>query len=208
MSDNIEQRSGFMRYDNKRDISICNVRNVRFTPIVEDSEKGKKLIVHAYPILFNIPTIIRDENGEYEEIVYPSAFENYSFRGVKFLGGHDINSILGVVGIGGTEAGTDNTGVFLKSDLGYPNTQEARDWFNKIEKGLVDGMSWGFRTFDAIINGRREIRNKVELFEFSVTAFPAYYEASIVAARSTNEPKLEPKKLTFAEALKQIKEIK
>lgn len=210
MNENIEQRNGFVRYDKNRDITICNIRNVKFTPSVEDSEKGKKLIIKAYPILFNTPTMIRDEDGVYEEIIYPSAFNGVDFRGVKLLMGHDPNAVLGVVGIGETEAGADNIGIFLKSDLAYPNTQEARDAYNKIEKGLVDGMSWGFRTSDPIKNGRREVRSKIELFEFSITAFPAYYLASVVAARSeVSKVEMEKPKFTLADALNELKrEIK
>lgn len=165
-------------------------------------ESGKKLIVRGYAILFNNPTKIRDTLGEYEEVILPSALDKTDLTDVYLLGGHNPDNLLGRAGKN-LRLEADKTGLFFECEL--PNTQLARDYYNLTESGILDGTSFGFTTRDEVnFKGKREVRQIDRLFEITLTPFPAYSEASVVAVRSKQE---EPKKLTIAEALKQIKEI-
>ena len=81
----------------------------------------------------------------------------------------------------------DETGLFFEADL--PNTQYARDIYNLVETGLVDGMSFGFTCSDEVnpSTGFRTITHIDELFEITITPFPAYKEASVIAQRQRFE---------------------
>jgi phage prohead protease, HK97 family len=89
----------------------------------------------------------------------------------------------------------DETGLFFEAEL--PNTQHARDIYNLTESGLLDGMSFGFRTKDSVDESTmtRTITHIDELLEITITPFPAYKEASVIAQssrkRENNIKKLE-----------------
>jgi HK97 family phage prohead protease len=158
-------------------------RSVKFETRAETTENGKKLILRGYPILFNTETTIFDwEYGEVKEVVLPTALNETRMDDVYMLLGHDINPTM-VLGRAGKNMRLeiDETGLFVELEL--PNTQTARDIYNLIEAGIVDGMSFGFRCEDGV-NPETKIRTIThisELYEVSITPFPAYKEACIIA---------------------------
>lgn len=91
-----------------------------------------------------------------------------------------MNRVLGRAGKN-LRVEVDDTGVFMECVM--PNTQEARDIYNLIEAGIVDGMSFWLRTHDQVNPEtlKRTVTEIEELPEITITAFPAYKETVVIA---------------------------
>lgn len=155
------------------------------TRVEEKQEGGKKLVLRGYPILFNTDTTIYDYwYGEIRETILPTALEGTDLSNVYLITGHNIepDKVLGRNGVN-MRMEVDDTGLFFECEL--PNTQHARDIYNLIESGLVDGMSFGFRCSDEVNQETmtRTITHIDELFEITITPFPAYKEASVIVQK-------------------------
>ena len=159
-------------------------RSVKFEARVEQKdENGKKLVLRGYPIVFNTETTIYDGwYGEIRETILPNALEGTDLTNVYLITGHNIepDKVLGRSGVN-MKVEVDETGLYFECEL--PNTQLARDMYNLVESGIVDGMSFGFRCGDEVNTETmtRTITHIDELFEVSITPFPAYKEASVIA---------------------------
>lgn len=162
------------RLDNYRSVDIkAEVRAVEGDP--------KKMILRGYPILFNTPTKIRSWFDEWEETIAPHALDNTDLSDVYLMVGHNPDNVLGRAGKN-VRLEVDETGLFFECEL--PNTQYARDWYNLVEDGIVDGMSFGFNSESdtwSPDNVQRTINKITKLWEITITPFPAYGEASVVA---------------------------
>lgn len=157
----------------------------------EENEKGK-MVLRGYPILFNEPTTIRTIFGdEITETILPTALDRTDLSNVYLLVGHNPDNLVGRSGIN-MRLEKDETGLFFECEL--PNTQYARDYYNLIEQGIVDGMSFGFRSGDQINyeTMTRTITDIAELYEITITPFPAYKLASVVAKRNAVEDINQP----------------
>lgn len=159
------------------------------TRVDEKQEGGKKLVLRGYPILFNTETEIHDFwYGKIRETIMPTALEGTELTDVYLVGGHNVepDKVLARNGVN-MRMEIDETGLFFEADL--PNTQYARDIYNLVEAGLVDGMSFGFTCSDEVnpSTGLRTITHIDELFEITITPFPAYKEASVIAQRQRSE---------------------
>lgn len=158
-------------------------RSVKFeTRVEEKQEGGKKLVLRGYPILFNTDTTIHDWwYGEIRETILPTALDGTDLTNVYLVGGHNIepDKVLGRANVN-MRLEVDDTGLFFEAEL--PNTQYARDIYNLVESGLVDGMSFGFRCSDQVNEETktRTITHIDELLEITITPFPAYKEASVI----------------------------
>ncbi len=159
-------------------------RSIKFEARVEQKdENGKKLVLRGYPIVFNTETKIFDFwNGEIRETILPTALEGTDLTNVYLITGHNIepDKVLGRNGKN-MRVEVDETGLFFECEL--PNTQHARDIYNLVESGIVDGMSFGFTCSDEVNpeTKMRTITHIDELFEITITPFPAYKEASVIA---------------------------
>lgn len=165
-------------------------RSVRLeTRVNEKQEGGKKLVLRGYPILFNTETEIHDFwYGKIRETILPTALEGTDLTNVYLVGGHNVepDKVLARNGVN-MRMEVDGTGLFFEAEL--PNTQYARDIYNLVEAGLVDGMSFGFTCADDVNpeTGKRTITHIDQLFEVTITPFPAYQEASVIAQRQKAE---------------------
>lgn len=157
-------------------------REVDFKTESREAESGRKeLLIRGYPILFNTPTKVWDYwYGEVEEVILPQAMNGVDLSNVFLLYGHDMNRVLGRAGKN-LRIEVDETGVFMECVM--PNTQEARDIYNLIEAGIVDGMSFWLRTHDQVNPATltRTVTKIEELPEVTITAFPAYKETVVIA---------------------------
>ena len=184
-------------------------RSIKFeTRVEEKQEGGKKLVLRGYPILFNTETSIYDYwYGEVRETILPTALEGTDLTNVYLVGGHEItpDKVLGRNNIN-MRMEVDETGLFLECEL--PNTQYARDIYNLIEAGIIDGMSFGFTCSDEINESTktRTITHIDELFEVTITPFPAYKEASVIVQKQRQATEDEEKEKAEAEAKKQEEE--
>lgn len=183
---------------------IESYRTVDIKAEVRTEESGKKMILRGYPILFNTPTIISSWwRGEYEETIAPAALDKTDLRNVYLMVGHNPDNVLGREGIN-MRLERDETGLFFECEL--PNTQYARDWYNLVEIGIVDGMSFGFNCEGdtwteetETEKAKRQINNITKLWEITITPFPAYGEASVITKTENNRSTAEGEKTEAAE---------
>lgn len=186
-------------------------RSIKFeTRVDEKQEGGKKLVLRGYPILFNTETKIYDFwAGEIRETILPTALNGTDLTDVYLITGHNIepDKVLGRNGVN-MRMEVDETGLFFECEL--PNTQLARDIYNLVESGLVDGMSFGFYCSDEINEETktRTITHIDELFEITITPFPAYKEASVIVQKQRQATEDEEKEKAEAEAKQQEEEEK
>lgn len=182
-------------------------RSIKFeTRVEEKQEGGKKLVLRGYPILFNTETSIYDYwYGEVRETILPTALEGTDLTNVYLVGGHEItpDKVLGRNSVN-MRLEVDETGLFFECEL--PNTQYARDIYNLIESGLVDGMSFGFVCSDQVNPETltRTITHIDELYEITITPFPAYKEASVIVQKE----RLEKEKQDELDKEKELEEQK
>lgn len=171
------------------------------TRVEDKQENGKKLVLRGYPILFNTEAEIWDWwYGKITEIILPTALDNTDLSSVFLLGGHNPDNLLGKTGVN-MRVEIDDVGLFFECEL--PNTQIARDIYNLVEIGILDGMSFGFRCSDEVNpeTKKRTITQIDELYEITITPFPAYKEASVVAMTAEAQKKQSQE---IDEALKEL----
>lgn len=183
-------------------------RAVNLEKIVKEEENGvKKLVLRGYPILFNVETTVYDFwYGEIKEVILPTALDGVDLSNVVLLRSHDPDKILGKNGLN-MRLEVDETGLFFECEL--LDTQIARDTYTEIDAGLLDGMSFGCYFSDEINREtkKRTVTHLDELIEITITAFPAYKEASVVTSKA-NEAEAEAEDdAEAAEREKFIKEL-
>ena len=128
--------------------------------------------------------------GGFVEQISPGAFtqtlESGTGKDARALWNHDSSQILGRVSAGTLKLDQDDTG--LRFEIQLPNTTTGRDASELLQRGDVQGASFGFRVIEDDWGETesgfplRELRN-VALSEISLVAFPAYPETE-VALRS------------------------
>ena len=179
-----------MEQVNKRsEYRTCKIE----TRVDEKQEGGKKLVLRGYPILFNTEAEIYDFwYGKVRETILPTALNGTDLTNVYLVLGHQIDP-LNVLGRNNVNMRmeVDKTGLFLECEL--PNTQPSRDAYNLIESGIIDGMSFGFTCSDEVNEATktRTITHIDELFEVSITPFPAYKEASVIVQKQRTKEEQE-----------------
>lgn len=144
---------------------------------------------------------MRDWWGDtFVEAIDKEAFkDSIASRNVVGLWSHDTSQVLG-----NTKSGTlrlENTETELRFELDIPNTTVGNDAWELIQRGDVDGVSFGMRvTKDKWTSEKREDKRiykrmilNAELYEISPVAFPAY-PANEVAARSLEDFKASEKR--------------
>lgn len=170
-------------------------RTVKFEARTE-AVKGKsdKMFLRGYPIVFNAETdgVYDWEYGQIREVISPTALNETDLSNVYLITGHNIepDKVLGRNGVN-MRMEVDETGLFFECEL--PDTQHARDIYKLVESGIIDGMSFGFTTSDEVDpkTKTRTINKIDELFEITITPFPAYKEASVIAKENRNNEVVE-----------------
>lgn len=166
-------------------------RSVQFrTETKVDGEKTKR-IIRGYAVLFNVEATVYDYwFGEIKETILPKALDGVSLENLYLIRDHNTDRVLGKNGVN-MRVEVDDTGLFFECEL--PDTQIGRDTYTEIETGLIDGMSFG-AYFSDPVNSETKTRTVThfdELFEISITPFPAYKEASVVAKESGQDAEQE-----------------
>jgi hypothetical protein len=160
-----------------------------------EGEDGKRTITGA--IKYNTESqVMRDFWGdEFVEVIDKEAFkDSLATRNVVALWSHDTSQVLG-----NTKSGTlrlTNMENELRFELDIPNTSAGNDAWELIQRGDVDGVSFGMRVVDGGAKWTSEKRDgkriykrtilNAELFEISPVAFPAY-PANEVSVRGLEE---------------------
>lgn len=149
---------------------------------------GGTKVARGYAALFDTETMI---GGWFRERIAPGAFtETLRTADVRALIDHDTGRVIGRSGAGTLRLVEDDKGLSVEIDL--PDTTEGRDLAVLLERGDISGMSFGFSVpvngdSWSIVDGV-DVRtiNKVELYEVSAVAFPAYADTEI-ALRSRDK---------------------
>lgn len=174
------------------------MKEIRALPVTlevraTEGDEGKRTITGAIKYSSDSAEM-RDYWGDtFVETIDKEAFkDSITSRNVVGLWSHDTSQILG-----NTKSGTlrlTNTDTELRFELDIPNTTVGNDAWELIQRGDVDGVSFGMRvTKDKWTSEKGEDSRiykrlilDAELYEISPVAFPAY-PANEVAARSLEE---------------------
>lgn len=151
----------------------------------EKSEDGSIGTVSGYAAVFNE---LSEELGvffKFREKIAPGAFANSISGDVRAFWSHNPDFVLGRTKNETLSLNEDGKG--LRFSLKLPDTQAGRDALTLIRNRTVTGMSFGFFIEeDAWKRGSKTeapIRTllKVNLFEVSPVAFPAYPQTEVQA---------------------------
>lgn len=163
-------------------------RELRYLPAKElrvaTGADGSKTIT-GYAAVFSSPSV---DFGGWTEMVAPVAF-NRTLEGkpdVLCLYSHDNSAVLGRTKSGTLNLEVDSIG--LKFSCSLPDTTTGRDVGALINRGDVDGCSFGFVCQNAVWTEMEDgsaLRTllDVTLYEITITAEPAY-PSTTVALRS------------------------
>lgn len=127
----------------------------------------------------------------FREKIQPGAFSEAiktAQRGIDFLAEHNRQLILASTRNGSLDLREDGQGLFMSATI--TPTSWGKDYYQLINDGILQNMSFGFRTlkdsWSSISPGLYERTiESLELFEVSVVRDPAYSQSTI-AARGIN----------------------
>ena len=142
-------------------------------------DAGEQRTATGYAVLFNNET---DIGGYWREKFAPGAFtQSLSERDVVALLGHMRDRPVGRMSRGTLVLAEDAKGLGFTNDL--PDTSDGRDLAVQIERGDIEGMSFGFRTlkeeWDETVEPPLRTVIQAEIYEITYTAFPAYPDTSV-----------------------------
>ncbi len=177
-------------------------RAITSPPELRASDAGK--VAAGYAALFNAKT---DIGGYFMESIAPGAFtETIKTSDVRALIDHDTGRVIGRSSASTLRLKEDDKGLSVEIDL--PDTSDGRDLAVQLDRGDISGMSFGFRvTHDEWDeSGKVPVRtiHKVDLFEVSAVAFPAYDDTTI-ALRSLDDARKELKRKNFSAAAHRLR---
>lgn len=173
-----------------------------------ETENG---VIEGVPIVFNSQTLIRDYDGEFYEIIEPTALDNCNLRDVLLFVNHDTDKIAlarSKNGKGTMSFEVKEDGLHFRAKLDIENNSEARSLYSAIQRGDMDGMSFMFRVKkdewrDIESDTPKRIIKEISIVhEISVVNFPAYADTQVSAR---NEAEAES---ILAEARKRFEERK
>lgn len=149
-------------------------------------EEGDTLRLEGYAAMFGSWS---EDLGGFREMVEPGAFAQSlaEQRDVVALQNHDPNYVLGRTLSGTLSLAEDMRG--LRASIVLPPTGYARDLHALVQRGDVQGMSFGFVVnkggdqWNTEEGQRRRRLRSVRLFDVSVVTNPAYRD-TVVAARA------------------------
>lgn len=172
------------RINETKEVRRINVDKLEVRTI----EGTENRVVGGYVNKFNQQSsLMRDRWGdEFVEVISESAFnKTLETKSQKALWNHNTDLVLGSVSAGTLNLFVD--GIGLRCEITLPNTTWGNDAYESIQRGDVDGMSFGFRCVEDMWSKTqyedREIYKRtileVELFEVSPCVFPAYPDSQI-----------------------------
>jgi len=143
-----------------------------------------KMNISGYAVRYDQPS--RPIMGEFVEYIDKRAFDGVDLSETFLLYNHNSDYVMG-----NTRSGTltlENTDKGLYFSASLPNTERARETFELVKRGDVNGMSFGFTVTRDEWNMKSEpiqrtVKQIGELLEVSVVPFPAY-ESTSVSARA------------------------
>ena len=172
------------------------IRQISTLNIEIRANEGEKRTIGGYAVKYNTPTLITDRWGDQflEEIAVGAFDDALKEKKQKALWNHDSSKPLGSCKAGTLRFNSDSTG--LNYDIDIPNNSWGNDVYESVQRGDVDGSSFGFICLDNIWSkvqrdGKEILKRtimKADLFEVSPCTFPAY-ESSEISCRSFEKAK-------------------
>ena len=176
-------------------------------------DRGPQSEIGGYAALFNTPATIADQ---FVEIIDEGAFDDTIGDDVRVLFNHDPNMLLGRTKSGTASIAVDADG--LRYTVTPPATQVGRDVLELVQRGDVDGSSFGFRVLEdrwtpGATAGDLPVRHvsRVALLDVSPVTVPAYsettaevrdqaaaVEAGVKAAQAATVAALAARRLAYA----------
>lgn len=150
--------------------------------IREEKKPGSVGSISGYAAVFNS---LSEDLGRFREKIALGAFADSLNTDVRALWSHSPDKILGRESNKTLTLSEDALGLRFSLDL--PDTQLGRDTLTSIQRRDITGMSFGFTVKEDAWtrgkNGDPHIRTllKVNLFEISPVAFPAYPSTQVSA---------------------------
>lgn len=179
-----EEKKSPLVAQNKRKVNFGN-ENSKFRAVTEEVNGQQVRILKGYPILFDVyghPY----RGSQWVEKVDKNALAAVDFSKLVILFNHDTSLVLGRAGVNLT-AEIDDTGLFVTVTLG--NTYIDDYVFDRVNRGLVDGMSFWFDNNSMIATdweNKIDVITKInEIHEVSIVTFPAYEETVVITADGT-----------------------
>lgn len=181
----------------KRELRQFSAFNIE----VRANEDSEKRTIGGYAVKYNSPTLIIDRWGDkFLEEVSSGAFdESLKENKQKALWNHDTSKPLGSCKSGTLRFNSNTDG--LNYDIDIPNNSWGNDAFESVQRGDVDGSSFGFvcleNKWSKVMHEGEEIYKrsimKADIYEVSPCTFPAY-ESSEISCRSFEKIKTEIQK--------------
>lgn len=184
---------------NKKEVRQTVSGNLEVRAVGDEAEKKT---IGGYAVKYNTPTLIRDRWGdEFLEEISAGAFDkSLKERNQKALWNHDTSKPLGSVTAGTLRFNSDASG--LNYDIDLPNNSYGNDAYESVQRGDVDGSSFGFVCKENVwskvqYEGREVYKRSIteaEIFEVSPCTFPAY-ESSEISIRSMDESRQQKREM-------------
>ena len=150
--------------------------NADLTVRASDDEESSTLSGRAVP--FNE---LSEDLGGFKERISPGAFDLN--QTIKFFWSHDSSRVLGSTKSDTLKLDERSDGIHF--ELNLPDTTTGRDALTSIQRGDIDGISFGFKVHeDRIDHIDGEVIRTVlrgDLIEISPVAFPAYSQTELSA---------------------------
>ena len=184
-----------MRFTFQDELHTSTIRSAdhRGLKVTRDATSGKPMKVSGYAIVFNSESesFGTDCSGrDMREIIDPDACTEClaGAPDIRLLADHDSGKVLGRTSAGTLRLKRDEFGVWMEADL--PDTSTGRDLATSMERGDIDGMSFGFwPDYDMVdyitddLKVTQVIKRILKINEVSIVAFPAY-PATTASVRS------------------------
>lgn len=190
-----------------KEIRIAEIRAAEPT-----ADGAHALILSGRPIVYDTPTTINDYSGSYTEIIKRGALDGADLSDVRLLYNHDVNKVPLAKTPKTMSLEVDQVGLTFTATL--PETAGAKEVYEAVKRGDLDGMSFAFTvpeggdSYDASTN-TRTITKIAKVYECSVVPYAAYPTTSVEArsARENGLKKLQQRqqaKILFNQIMREV----
>lgn len=144
-----------------------------------------EMVLEGYPLVFEVPTTIHSESGDYNEIIHRGALDECDLTDSRLLYNH-ADERVPLARSGKTmRLEVTERGLHMLASLASDN-QTATEVYSAVRRGDLSGMSFSFTVpdggsrYDGATN-TRHITKIQRIYEVSVCPFPAYNQTSVEA---------------------------
>ena len=180
---------------------------IRAEEIENENRAGR---ITGTPIVFGQWT----DRGWCMEQIAPGALNQTDLRDVKFLVGHDFNSVPLARSRNNNENSTmqmtvTERGMEIRVDLDIQNNPRAKELYSAVKRGDISGMSFAFYvdkdSWDDLDTDmpKRTIESITKVLEVSAVAFPQYEGTDLQAA--SKDGSLDSGRASLESAREQLK---